>query len=91
MLYDDDPPEAHANGDPRKKDKSKPKDTYKLDNNEVYVCLKLNKIRELMEKGKRTTTNKKKTVDDEDEVDEATKELNEELNEELKTKLWTIR
>ena len=89
MLYDDDPSEHSA--DPRRKDKSRPKDTYKLDNNEVYVCLKLNKIRELMEKGKRTTTNKKKTVDDEDEVDEETKELNEELNEELKTKLWTTR
>ena len=88
MLYDDVP-----SADPRKKDKSKPNDTdpNTWDNNEVYVCLKLNKIRELMEKGKRTTTNKKKTVDDEDEVDEETKELNEELNEELKTKLWTTR
>ncbi len=65
LLYDD----SDVSADPRKKDKDNNKNLLeKYDNNEVYVCLKLDKIKQLV--NKRSTSKKKEKSYNSDEDDD---------------------
>lgn len=66
LLYDD----SDVSADPRKQDKNKEKKLLEnYDNNEVHMCLKLYKIKELVNKRSKSASSKKRISKDDDDED----------------------
>lgn len=63
LIYDD----SDESAEPRKNKNENKNLSENYDNNEVYVCLKLDKIKELV--NKRSSSKHKKTINNEDNED----------------------